>query len=245
MPWRASSSSLTRLAGSRHRRPAPARYGSRSASPAGRPRRAGASAAPRAPGGARAARGVGVRWRMLASAPAAIDRRQRGGEDEARGGAAQRIDQRGRAGDIAAHGAEGLAERALDDGQAVASTPSRSAMPPPRGAVEPDGMDLVEIGHGAVALGQIADRGDRARCRRPSNRRIRRRRAWAGRPAPRPAARRDAAGRCGGRSASRRRCARMPLIIEAWFSASEKTMQPGSRLRAACRAPPRWRHSPR
>src|SRR5215472_18234561 len=42
-------------------------------------------------------------------------------------------------------------------------TPWRSAMPPPRAPVKSDGMDLVEIGHGTEALGdvaQFADRGD-------------------------------------------------------------------------------------
>ena len=59
-------------------------------------------------------------------------RRQRGREDEARRVAAQKIDERRRARDIAADRAERLAERALDHvGRCM--TPSRSAMPPPRG----------------------------------------------------------------------------------------------------------------
>ena len=60
-------------------------------------------------------------------------RRQGGREDEARREAAD--DSRPaprRTGDVAAHHAEGLGERPLDHGQPLRSTPSRSAMPPPR-----------------------------------------------------------------------------------------------------------------
>ena len=39
--------------------------------------------------------------------------------------------------------------------------PSRSAMPPPRRAVQADRVDLVEIGHGVVRVGDVAEFGDR------------------------------------------------------------------------------------
>ena len=108
-----------------------------------------------------------------------------------------------------------------------AITPSRSATPRAARAVHADRMDLVEIGQGAVLLGQ----GDRCRrcrrCRRPSNRRSRRRSAWARRPARRV----SSSSRCS-RSLWRKTCRsppplRMPAIIEAWFSASEKMIRPG------------------
>jgi hypothetical protein len=57
------------------------------------------------------------------------------------GVAAQRVDQHGRAGDIAAHHAKGLAQRALDHGRTRVS-PSRSAMPPPRGSCTPTAWTL-------------------------------------------------------------------------------------------------------
>ena len=87
-------------------------------------------------------------------------RRQGGGEDEARRIGADRIDDRGRARDIAAKRAEGLGQRALDDvdpvGEAVAFGDAAAAR-----AIHADRMDLVDIGHGVVFLGQIGDFGDR------------------------------------------------------------------------------------
>ena len=87
-------------------------------------------------------------------------RRQRGGEDEARRIAADAVDDRRVGGDIAAHHAERLAQRALDDrhpvGDPVALRNAAAAR-----AVHADRMDLVEIGQRAVAVGEVADRGDR------------------------------------------------------------------------------------
>ena len=108
-----------------------------------------------------------------------------------------------------------------------AAAPSRSETPPPRSAVHADRVHLVEIGQRAVLLGQRGGGRRGRRCRRPSNRRSRRRSAWARRPAPRPAALRDAPDRCGGRSCRGPPPWRMPAIIEAWFSASEKMIRPG------------------
>jgi hypothetical protein len=72
--------------------------------------------------------------------------------------AADGVDQGCRGGDVAAHAAERLAERALDDGDpvhhAVALGDAAAVL-----AVHADGVDLVEVGHGAVALGQVADLG--------------------------------------------------------------------------------------
>ena len=87
-------------------------------------------------------------------------RRQRRREDETRRVAAQEIDQRGRAGDIAAHHAERLRQRALDHrralGHAVALGDAAAARP-----VEADRVHLVEIGHRAVAVGDVAQFADR------------------------------------------------------------------------------------
>ena len=97
-------------------------------------------------------------------------------------------------------------------------------------AVHADGVDLVEIGERVIFVGEVADRGDRGDVA------VHRIDALEG----------DQLGRVGGRAAasSSSRCARslwrktcfsqpelrMPAIIEAWFSASEKMMQPGSSL---------------
>ena len=146
-------------------------------------------------------------------------RRQRGGEDEAR---ARRLRTKSTSaadrGDVAADHAERLGERALRSTSTWSSTPSRSATPAPRCAVHADGMDLVEIGEGAVAVRRRRRSRRSARCRRPSNRPIRTRRASgvAGSAAA-SSSLEMRRGRCGGRSASRRRQWRMPAIIEAWL----------------------------
>ena len=101
-------------------------------------------------------------------------------------------------------------------------------------AVEADRMDLVQVGHGAVVLGQVADRADRGDVA------IHRIDALEGDQLRR-------FGRGGGLrlQVARSLCCqmtrvalapRMPAIIEAWFLASEKTMKP-----AAPPAPPRCR----
>jgi len=91
------------------------------------------------------------------------DRRwQRRGEDEAWGVRANRIDERRASGDVAPEAPEGLGKGALDHIDPVHGAGARSDSGTPR-AVHSDGMDLVEIGHGAVSLGKIADatnRGD-------------------------------------------------------------------------------------
>ena len=91
---------------------------------------------------------------MLASAPAAIA----GGKDcenKPRGVAAQKIDQRRRARDIAANHPKGLAEGALDQFRSV-HDPVAFGNPAAAWAIEPDGMHLVEIGHRAIAVSDVA-----------------------------------------------------------------------------------------
>src|SRR5215469_14948685 len=87
--------------------------------------------------------------------------RQRGRKDEPRRVAAQKIDERSRACDIAANHAKRLAERALDYRRAVHDPVALSDAAAPR-AVEPDGMHLVEIGHRAKALSDVAQFADRS-----------------------------------------------------------------------------------
>jgi hypothetical protein len=89
-------------------------------------------------------------------------RRQRRREYEPGGVAAHKIDERRRARDIAADHPEGLAESALDHRRAV-HNPVAFGDPAAVCSVEPDRMHLVEIGHRAKAIGdvaQFADRGD-------------------------------------------------------------------------------------
>ena len=86
---------------------------------------------------------------MLASAPAASS----GGSElvkmKARRVAANEIDESRRTRDIAAHHAERLGERPLDDRQAV-HQPVALGDAAAMCAVKADSMDLVEIGHCAV-----------------------------------------------------------------------------------------------
>ena len=105
-------------------------------------------------------RAVGLEVAHAGQRPADHRRRQRGREDEAGRDRAHRVDQRRRARDVAAHAAERLRQRPLDHGE-----PRHLAMRLGDAAaartVQPDRVHLVEIGHGAVALGEIADRRDR------------------------------------------------------------------------------------
>ena len=97
-------------------------------------------------------------------------------------------------------------------------------------AVHADGVDLVEIGHRAVLLGEIADRRDR--------RDVAVHRVDALEGDELRARRTGSALSLASRSATSlwRKIAllaapwRMPSIIDAWFFASEKMTQPGSSL---------------
>ncbi len=87
-------------------------------------------------------------------------RRQGGGEDEARRVGAHRVDHRACAGDVTAQRAEGLGQGAFDDvdapGQSLALGDAAAAR-----SVHADGVDLVDIGHGVVAFGELDDLLDR------------------------------------------------------------------------------------
>src|ERR1700730_360074 len=75
--------------------------------------------------------------------------------------AADVIDKRRRAGDVAAHNAERLGQGALDHGwpvhDAVAFGDATAALP-----VKPDSMHLIEIGHRAIAIGYVTKFLDRS-----------------------------------------------------------------------------------
>src|SRR3546814_2867386 len=62
--------------------------------------------------------------------------------------------------DLAAHHPESLAERALDDREAIHLPLALGDAAAVR-AVEANGVHLVEVGHGAVLLGDLAKLGDR------------------------------------------------------------------------------------
>ena len=86
--------------------------------------------------------------------------RQRGGEDEAGRERADEVAERGGGGDVAADHAERLAERALDDREAVHQAFALGDAAAAR-AVEANSMHLVQIGHGAVGVGHVAEFLDR------------------------------------------------------------------------------------
>ena len=70
------------------------------------------------------------------------------------------IDQRSASRDVAAEAAERLGERTFDHVDAVQGAVARGDSGTAR-AVHADRMHLVEIRHGAVAVGHIADAADR------------------------------------------------------------------------------------
>ena len=86
-------------------------------------------------------------------------RRQGGGEDEARRVGAHGVNHCGLSGDVAAQRAERLGERAFDDidavGEAVALGDAAATV-----AIHANRMDLVDVGHGVVLVGEVGDRLD-------------------------------------------------------------------------------------
>ena len=86
--------------------------------------------------------------------------RKRGREDEPRGKRADRIAEVARAGNVAAHDAEPLGERAVDDVDPVHDAVALGNAPAAR-AVDADRVHLVEVGQRAILVGEIADRRDR------------------------------------------------------------------------------------
>ena len=97
---------------------------------------------------------------MLASAPAAIAGASEVVKMKPGGIRADRVAAVAGGGDVAAHDAEALGERAVDDVDAVHDAVALGDAAAAR-AIEADGMDLIEIGQGAILLGEIADRADR------------------------------------------------------------------------------------
>ena len=87
-------------------------------------------------------------------------RRQRGGEDEPRRGAADEVDHLGVAGDVAAVAAERLRQCALDDVDPVRHAVALADAAAVR-AIHADRVHLVEIGHRAITRREVADRADR------------------------------------------------------------------------------------
>ena len=88
-------------------------------------------------------------------------------------------------------------------------------------------MDLVEIGHRTVRVGDVAELGDRGDVAVHRVDDLEGDQLGPGRGRARRACGRGPRGRCGRRSLARRRLWRMPSIIEAWLLASESTTQPG------------------
>src|SRR5262249_11288688 len=84
---------------------------------------------------------------------------QGGSEYESWRSPTQRIDQRSRASHITAHCADGLAQRSLNDRQAMGDAVSLSHAGAAL-AIETNGMNLVEVSHGAMAIREIADCAD-------------------------------------------------------------------------------------
>ena len=88
-------------------------------------------------------------------------RGQGGREDEPAGKGADKVTQRSRSRDVAAHAAERLAERAFNEGDAIGQ-PFALRYTAAAPAIEPHGMHLIEIGHGAVLFGHLNNLAHRA-----------------------------------------------------------------------------------
>src|SRR5258706_7860402 len=86
-------------------------------------------------------------------------RRQRRRENEAGCEAADEVAKRSRSGDIPANDPESLCQGAFDDGQSVAQ-PLAFGDSAAVWAVKPDRMNFIEVGHGAISIGHIAELGD-------------------------------------------------------------------------------------
>ena len=86
--------------------------------------------------------------------------RQRRREDETRRAGSHEVDQGSRSRDIAADHAERLGERSLNHRHAVRDAVARRDARSPR-PVHSDRMHLVEIGHRAMLVREVADRRDR------------------------------------------------------------------------------------
>ena len=87
-------------------------------------------------------------------------RRQGRREDETGGKRADEVTDRRRAGNITAHHAKSFAERPFDNRKAIHETFALGNAAAAR-SVHANGVNLIEIGHGAVTIGEIADFLDR------------------------------------------------------------------------------------
>ena len=162
-------------------------------------------------------------------------RRQGGGKDETGGIAAHEIDQ-GRGGrDIAAENAEGLAQGALDHGQAVhqaftfGDTAAARRRRGRRHGLRPDRSWRHEPRRRRRTRRS-------ARCRRPWSRPIRRQPVWPARARSGPADDSRSSGSLCRKMHFSARLWRMPSIIEAWLPASDRTTQSGRRAAKVPRA---------
>src|SRR5688500_18507138 len=87
-------------------------------------------------------------------------RRQRRREDETRSIGTDRIDQRDSPRDIAAEATEGLGQRSFDYVDPVHGTVARGDAGATR-AIHAHRMDLVEVRHRAITIGNVTDATDR------------------------------------------------------------------------------------
>ena len=171
-------------------------------------------------------------------------RRQRRGEDEARGEAADEIADRRRGGDIAADHAERLGERAFDHGQAMAQPFALGDAAAAR-AVEADARAPRRDRSWRRARRRRRRAPRSARCRHPSNRPIRTRPASARRGSRSLSLRSRSRGSLCAKMRFSARLWRMPSIIEAWLQLVRQDRRSPASATPACRASPSSRRSPR
>src|SRR6516225_6725690 len=86
--------------------------------------------------------------------------RQRCRQNETRCEAAHRINKPGRCRYVPSHAAKGLSERPLDYREPVGLAIALGH-PAAVSAIEPDGMHLIEISHGAVFVGEVTNSRNR------------------------------------------------------------------------------------
>mmetsp|Transcript_5140 Transcript_5140/g.9035 ORF Transcript_5140/g.9035 Transcript_5140/m.9035 type:complete len:430 (-) Transcript_5140:329-1618(-) len=103
---------------------------------------------------------IGLQMPDRGSRPRRHGGRDRGGEDETGRVAAHRVTHLFRSGDIAAMDTEGLAERAVDDVDAVHQAVALRH-PCPARTVEADSMDFIQVGQRAEFIGEVAQLCDR------------------------------------------------------------------------------------
>ena len=133
------------------------------------------------------------------------DRRWKGGrENEARRIGAKRVNHPSTSCNVATEAAERLGEGAFDHVDAVHDAVARGYTRPAR-TVHADRVNLVEVGHGAIAVGEITDPMDRRDVAAHRVETLENDQFWAIEHVRPATAFRDGRHRCGGRSASRHR----------------------------------------